>query len=200
MANQIFTVFGATGGLDNSVALALQASGYKVRALTRNPESEAAKALVTKGYDVIKVDMTNTKSLERAITGSYDVYAVTNFWGVILSSEKKSTSETCDYEISCGKTIVNICKKEDVKIFIYSGLEHVSNILGKPCHLFDSGRVLGCHQRPAHHLSNVILLQQLHHLSLQQERGWLLHHDLDHEWALVHLERGGPGPCGGQHS
>ena len=137
MANQIFTVFGATGGQGNSVALTLQANGYKVRALTRNPESDASKALATKGCDVMKVDMSDTGSLEKAITGSYGVYAVTNFWGVLLSSENKSTSETRDFEISCGKAIADICKKEDVKILVYSGLEHINNILGKPCHIFD---------------------------------------------------------------
>ena len=142
MANQIFTVFGATGGQGKSVALALQTGGYKVRALTRNPESEAAKALATKGCDVMKVNMTDIESLGNAITGSYGVYAVTNFWGVILSGEKKTCPETRDYEIFCGKAIADICKKEDVKILVYSGLENINKIMGKPCHLFDGKAIV----------------------------------------------------------
>ena len=89
MANQIFTVFGATGGQGNSVALALQASGYKVHGLTRNPESDAANALRSEGCQVMQVNLDDVGSLERAIAGSYGVYAVTNFWGLILSSENR---------------------------------------------------------------------------------------------------------------
>ena len=137
MANQIFTVFGATGGQGHSVALALQASAYKVRALTRYPESNAAKALATKGCDVMKVDMNDPESLKKAITGSYGVFAVTNFWGVYHSSETKCVFEARVFEIFCGKTIANICKQEDVKILVYSGLESISDIMGKACPLFD---------------------------------------------------------------
>ena len=46
MADKIVTVFGATGLQGGSVARALQAGGmYRVRAVTRNPESDAAKKL-----------------------------------------------------------------------------------------------------------------------------------------------------------
>ena len=138
MANQIFTVFSATGGQGNSVALALQASKlYQVRALTRDPTSEAAKALLSKGCDVVKMDWDDKESIERAISGSYGVYAVTNFWGIIQSSKDQSPQQTRDYEISYGKTIADACKKEGVKILVYSGLENINKILGKPCPLFD---------------------------------------------------------------
>ena len=50
MASKLITVFGATGQQGKGVALALQASGsYKVRALTRNPEGDGAKSLLSKG-------------------------------------------------------------------------------------------------------------------------------------------------------
>ena len=138
MAAQIFTVFGATGGQGNSVALALQASGlFQVRALTRNPASAAAKALQDKGCDVLKVDWDSKDSLRAAIAGSYGVFSVTNFWGIILSSESKSATEAGDFEISYGKTIADMCKEEEVKVLVYSGLEHVHKILGKPCPLWD---------------------------------------------------------------
>ena len=76
--SKLITVFGATGQQGNSVALALLAdAGYKVRALTRNPDGKGAKSLQEKGFEVVKVDMEDRASLESAISGSYGVFAVT---------------------------------------------------------------------------------------------------------------------------
>ncbi len=134
MANKLITVFGATGGQGQSVALALRESAYKVRALTRNPDSNAAKSLLSKGCEVVKVDMDDKASLEKAIAGSYGVFAVTNYWGLL--GENPETA--FDREVTQGKNIGDICKKEGVKHLIYSGLEHVKEIIGKPCDHFDT--------------------------------------------------------------
>ncbi len=37
-----------------------------------------------------------------------------------------------------GKNIGDICKKEGVKHLVYSGLEHIKEIIGKPCDHFDA--------------------------------------------------------------
>ncbi len=63
--SKLITVFGATGKQGKSVALALLAKGYKVRALTRNPEGNGAKSLQEKGCEVVKVVMDDNASLEK---------------------------------------------------------------------------------------------------------------------------------------
>ena len=50
-------VCGATGAQGGSVAAKCAAAGFKVRGLTRNPDSDAAKALAAKGAEVVKADL-----------------------------------------------------------------------------------------------------------------------------------------------
>ncbi len=46
-------VSGATGRQGGATAAALLAAGHKVRAMTRHPQSEAAKALARAGAEVV---------------------------------------------------------------------------------------------------------------------------------------------------
>ena len=131
--SQLITVFGATGHQGKSVALALLAKGYKVRALTRNPDGAGGKALQEKGCEVVKVEMDDKESLEKALSGAYGVFAVTNYWG-LLAEDPKTAS---DREASQGKAIGDICKKNGIKHLVYSGVEHVKDITGKSCDHFD---------------------------------------------------------------
>jgi uncharacterized protein YbjT (DUF2867 family) len=63
----IFTVMGATGAQGSSVVdHALKAGVYKVRAVTRNPNSEKAKALAAKGAEVVQADVNDEESLVKA--------------------------------------------------------------------------------------------------------------------------------------
>lgn len=63
----IFTVMGATGAQGGSVVdHALKAGVYKVRAVTRNPNSEKAKALAAKGAEVVQADVNDEESLVKA--------------------------------------------------------------------------------------------------------------------------------------
>ena len=65
-----------------------------------------AKALGEQGCEVVKTDMDSKESLEQAISGSYGVFAVTNYWG--LFGENQDTAK--DREIQQGKNIGDICK------------------------------------------------------------------------------------------
>ncbi len=136
MSNRLITVFGATGGQGKTVALALQSSGFRVRALTRNPESSGAKDLLGKGVQVAAVDMNDSDSLKKVVSGSYGVFAVTNYGGLL--SEGLSPEAAAERETKQGKAIGDVCKKEGVKHLVFSGLELVKDILHKPCLHFDS--------------------------------------------------------------
>ena len=51
-----------------------------MRALTRDPGSEAAKRLADLGAEVVKADLTVPSDLVAALQGCWGVFGVTNFY------------------------------------------------------------------------------------------------------------------------
>ncbi|KAL4926745.1 uncharacterized protein BDV17DRAFT_269007 [Aspergillus undulatus] len=97
--SKIITVIGATGIQGGSVIRALlnaPNSSYTIRATTRNPSSDAAKALASQGVKVVKADLHDVDSLIAAFTGTHAIFAVTNFFENLASIgiEKSMESET----------------------------------------------------------------------------------------------------------
>ena len=79
---KIVAVLGATGAQGGSIVRSLLTDPqFAVRAITRNPESDAAKALVNLGAQVVKADINNKDELLAAFKGAYAVFAVTKFLG-----------------------------------------------------------------------------------------------------------------------
>ena len=137
--SKVFTVFGATGQQGGAVARALLAKGHKVRAVTRNPDNVKAKELQAQGAEIVQVkNMDDTASLETAIKGAYGVFLVTNYWG--LFGENQETAY--DREVAQGKAVGDVCKKLGVEHIVFSGLELVKDIIGKPCPHFDGKGVI----------------------------------------------------------
>lgn len=54
--------------------------GFAVRALTRKPDSPAAKALAARGAEIVVADLDDGESVARAFEGAYGAFCVTNFW------------------------------------------------------------------------------------------------------------------------
>jgi len=82
-AKRIIAVLGATGAQGGSVARALSgdpSATFAVRALTRTPESPAARNLARLGAEVVRADADDLGSLKQAFSGVYGAYCVTNFW------------------------------------------------------------------------------------------------------------------------
>lgn len=81
MAKRIVSVIGGTGAQGGGVVDALLAKGdFAVRVTSRNPASDAGRALAARGVEVVKADLLDPKSLETALAGSYGAFVVTNFW------------------------------------------------------------------------------------------------------------------------
>ena len=117
---KIIAVLGATGaqggGLVRSI-LSDKNGEFKVRALSRDVNSEKAKALANVGAEVVAVDIDNEESLNKAFNGAYGVYAVTFFWEHF--SPEKETAQA--------KSIANAAKNSGVKHIIWSTLEDSRN-------------------------------------------------------------------------
>ncbi|RTE84554.1 hypothetical protein BHE90_000859 [Fusarium euwallaceae] len=91
----IITVLGATGSQGGSVCTALQGNPHwKVRAVTRNPASDASKKLLKTGIDVVAADANDETSLHEAFRGTTAVFALTNFdWGVVMKEGREAAGE-----------------------------------------------------------------------------------------------------------
>ncbi|WP_199038174.1 NmrA/HSCARG family protein [Glycomyces salinus] len=80
---QTIAVAGATGAQGGGLARAILAdpdSGFRVRALTRNPGSDKARELAGLGAEVVQADLDDEASLVQAFEGAYGAFFVTNFW------------------------------------------------------------------------------------------------------------------------
>lgn len=83
MSKKIIAVTGATGAQGGGLARAIlnDPSGeFALRAITRNPDSEKAKALASAGAEVVAADLDDVASLTKAFTGAYGAFCLTNFW------------------------------------------------------------------------------------------------------------------------
>jgi NmrA-like family len=101
---KIIAVTGATGAQGGSIArIMLKEPGWTVRAITRNPNSDAAKKLASEGATVVQADFDNEGSLVKAFEvklmyygqymmltrsakGAHAIFAVTNFWETLFST------------------------------------------------------------------------------------------------------------------
>jgi uncharacterized protein YbjT (DUF2867 family) len=80
---KIIAVVGATGQQGGGLARAIldDAEGrFAVRAITRRPGSDAAKALADRGAEVVTADLDDRASLTGALRGAYGAFFVTAFW------------------------------------------------------------------------------------------------------------------------
>src|SRR5215472_10004642 len=104
-------VTGATGRQGGSVIRHMLATGWKLRALTRDSTSAAAQGLARKGIEVVKGDLEDPASLDRATDGAYGVYSVQDFWAVGAKRE-----------VQQGKNLADAAKKASVEHFVYSSV------------------------------------------------------------------------------
>ena len=122
-SKKLLTIFGATGNQGGSVINAILSSSaltskYALRAITRDPHKPNAQSLASKGVDLAKADLNDPSSISAAITDSYGVFAVTNYW----------ETQNRDIEYQQGINIVDCCKKAGVKHLVWSALPHATKI------------------------------------------------------------------------
>src|SRR5665647_40344 len=72
-AQQTILVAGATGQQGGAVVRHLSNGGFTVRALTRDPDGDRARALRAGGVEVVRGDLTDRASLDPALEGVHGV-------------------------------------------------------------------------------------------------------------------------------
>jgi uncharacterized protein YbjT (DUF2867 family) len=115
-SRQIIAVAGATGAQGGGLARAIlqdPASSFTVRALTRHPDSDKAKALAALGATVVGTDFNDVASMTAAFRGAHGAYCVTNFWEH-FSVEK---------ELAQAKNLATAARSAEVTHVVWSTLE-----------------------------------------------------------------------------
>jgi len=81
--SKLIAVIGATGAQGGGLVQTIMSNpdaGFTVRAITRYPASDAARALADSGVSVVQADLDDKSSLTEAFKGAHGAYCVTNFW------------------------------------------------------------------------------------------------------------------------
>lgn len=80
---KVIAVVGATGAQGGGLVRAIMndpGSGFTARALTRDVNSDKAKALAKLGAEVTAANLDDVESLAKAFAGAHGVFCLTNFW------------------------------------------------------------------------------------------------------------------------
>lgn len=101
-------IFGATGNMGGAAARELLRRGWQVRAVTRNPQSDKARALAQRGAEVVRADMDDRDSLEAAFMGMARVFSVQNW-----------TTDGVEGEIRQGKIVADVAEAAGVKHLVF---------------------------------------------------------------------------------
>lgn len=116
VGKRIIAVVGATGAQGGGLVRAIlndTSSPFVARAITRNVNSDKAKALADAGAEVVQADLDDVKSLKKALEGTYGAFFVTNFWEH-FKPEK---------ELSQARNMAEAAKDARVQHVIWSTLE-----------------------------------------------------------------------------
>ena len=92
-AKKIITVFGATGAQGGGLARAIASdpnSPFSVRAVTRDINSDKAKALAAMGAEVVYGNLANAASVHKSLEGAYGAFFVTFFWAHFSPEQEKT--------------------------------------------------------------------------------------------------------------
>lgn len=118
---KLVLVTGATGLQGGSAVNALIKRGHQVRGLTRNPNSENARALRARGVEVVVGDFEHLDSLIAAASGVNAVYGMTTMY------EGGVQAETVH-----GKTLVEALKRSAVEHFVFCSVGAADQDTGVP--------------------------------------------------------------------
>ena len=110
---KIIAVMGATGAQGGGLVRAIlddKTGGFAARAVTRDPNSDKAKALADAGAEVVAGNIDNVKSLTKAFEGAYGAFCVTFYWEHMKP----------DLELTHARNMAQAAKEAGVRHVIWS--------------------------------------------------------------------------------
>jgi uncharacterized protein YbjT (DUF2867 family) len=122
-------ITGATGQQGGALARHLNGKGFKLRGLTRKPDSDAAKALAQQGVEVVKGDLDDSASLNAALKGAWGVFGVQNTWEAGVEKEEEQ-----------GKRLATLAREAGVQHYVYTSVGSAERKTGIP-HFDNKNRV-----------------------------------------------------------
>ena len=118
---ELVLVTGATGSQGGAVARELLAKGYRVRAMTRHPGGDAARALEELGAEVVQGDLDDAGSLERALAGAWGAFALQNTWEAGVEREEEQ-----------GKRFAEVARRAGIRHLVYTSVGSADRDTGIP--------------------------------------------------------------------
>jgi len=107
--DQVVFVTGATGQQGGAVADRLLADGWRVRALTRDPDGARARALADAGAEVVGGSLEDQATINRCTEGVYGVFCVHP--GPLAPEQD---------EVRAGKAVTDAAVKNGAAHLVYS--------------------------------------------------------------------------------
>ena len=114
-------VTGATGLQGGAVLRHLVAGGFSVRVLARDSDSERARLISSTGIEIVRGDLTDRVSLDRALHGVDGVFSMATPW-----------EQGFDAEVIQGTTLGDAAKAAAVRHYVYSSIGAADRDTGIP--------------------------------------------------------------------
>ncbi|TIU92277.1 MAG: NAD-dependent epimerase/dehydratase family protein, partial [Mesorhizobium sp.] len=95
-------VTGATGQQGGAVARALLSSGHRVKALTRRPDSDAARQLASAGVEIVASDLGDTASVVKAAKDVDTMFLMGNSYEAGIAEETRQGIVAADAAKAAG--------------------------------------------------------------------------------------------------
>ncbi|MER7773128.1 NmrA/HSCARG family protein [Kitasatospora sp. NPDC096140] len=111
-------VVGATGLQGRAVARHLLSSGWQVRALTRDPNGEPARALASAGAQIVRAQMEDVSSLIAATNGAYGMFSVQPTVG----SPGTAPGFSAEDEVRWGINVAEAARAAGVEHFVFTSV------------------------------------------------------------------------------
>jgi uncharacterized protein YbjT (DUF2867 family) len=120
-SDRTILITGVTGNQGGAVARALRGDGFKLRGLTRTPDSERAAALARHGVDIVKGDLDDEATLRRALAGAWGVFSVQNPLQAGVEQEEAQ-----------GKRLATLAREVGVEHYVYTSVGSAHKRTGVP--------------------------------------------------------------------
>ncbi|OBJ74289.1 NmrA family NAD(P)-binding protein [Mycobacterium sp. 1274756.6] len=135
----VIAVVGATGSQGGGLAHAIlddPQRRFTLRALTRNPDSPAARELAAAGAQVVTADLDDEAGLRAAFHGAHGAYVVTNYWAP-LSPEQEARRSRAEMELEHAGNAARAAAAAGVAHVVFSTLEDTRPVLDGRVPTFD---------------------------------------------------------------